>query len=51
MNTYYTEYPTTEFKAENDKVALEKTKAKVVYRESDTENGRPFIMLREFNVT
>lgn len=44
---YYTEYPTREFKADSDEAALAKTKAKVVYRESDSETGAPFIMLRD----
>lgn len=43
----YTEYPTTEFNAESDSEALEKTKALVVYRESDTPDGTPFVILRK----
>lgn len=43
---YYTEYPTREFTANSDKEALAKTKARFVYRESDTTNGLPFIVLR-----
>jgi hypothetical protein len=44
---YYTEYPCEEFHASSDAEALKKTKAKIVYRESNTPDGRPFIMLRE----
>lgn len=46
MRIYYTEYPTTEFMASNDEEALNKTNAAFVYRESDSENGLPFIVLR-----
>lgn len=44
---YYTEYPTSKFNASSDEEALKKTTAKVVYRESDTKNGIPFVILRE----
>lgn len=48
---YYTEYPTWQFEANSDEEALLISKAKVLYRESDTEDGTPFIMLRNsFNV-
>jgi hypothetical protein len=47
LTEYYTEYPTTTFRAVNDDVALQHTKAKIVYRESDTIDGRPFIFLRK----
>lgn len=46
--TYYTEYPTTTFKAESDNVALIKAKhCKVLYRESNSKDGMPFIFLKE----
>lgn len=46
--TYYTEYPTTQFEAATDDVALKLTAARVVYRESITStDGLPFVMLRE----
>lgn len=44
---YYTEYPTGKFQAGSDKIALMLSKAKVLYRESETEDGKPFVMLRE----
>lgn len=44
---YYTEYPTTEFKTNSDKKAIKLSKAKVIYRESDSIDGRPFIIIRE----
>ena len=43
---YYTEYPTRQFQANSDDEAMSMSKAKVLYRESDTEDGTPFIMLR-----
>ena len=46
MNIYYTEYPTTKFMASTDDEALDKTNAAVVYRESGSEDGIPFIILR-----
>lgn len=45
---YYTEYPLGTFRAENDAVAAQNP-AEVVYRESDTDNGRPFIMIKDRN--
>lgn len=47
VKIYYTEYPTSEFKATSDNEALKVSKAKVIYRESETSDGRPFVMLRE----
>lgn len=44
---YYTEWPTREFDAISDEEALAKTNALFVYKESDTENGLPFITLRD----
>jgi len=44
---YYTEYPTYEFEADSDEEALKLTDSKVVYRESDTPDGMPFIILRD----
>ena len=44
---YYTEYPTGQFTASSDEEALRKTKALVLYRESETFDGRPFIMLKD----
>ena len=46
MRIYYTEYPTTKFMASDDEEALNKTNAAVVYRESDSEDGTPFVILR-----
>ncbi len=43
---YYTEYPMTTFKASSDEEALNRSTAKVLYRESDTKDGTPFIVLR-----
>lgn len=45
---YYTEYPTGQFECESDEKARE-NKAKVIYRESDTRDGRPFVMVKESN--
>ena len=44
---YYTEYPTGQFNANSDSEALNKSKAKVIYRESNSQTGRPFIILKE----
>lgn len=44
---YYTEWPRGQFSAVSDQEALQKTKALVVYRQSDTEDGMPFVMVRE----
>lgn len=44
---YYTEYPFGEFTAESDEEALTKSNAKVIYRESDTEDGSPFVFLKD----
>ena len=46
MTIYYTEYPTGSFKAKSDAEALALAKAKVLYKESDTPDGTPFIMVR-----
>jgi hypothetical protein len=46
---YYTEYPTATFTSSTDEEALKQTKALVVYRESDTKDGLPFIILRDKN--
>jgi hypothetical protein len=46
MKRYYTEFPMDEFDAASDEEALNRTKAQFVYTESDTENGLPFIILR-----
>lgn len=47
MTQYYTEFPRGSLQAENDEEALKKTKAKVIYKESDTKDGIPFIMVRD----
>lgn len=49
MRIFYTEYPTTKFMASDDDEALDRTNAAVVYRESDSENGTPFVILRNEN--
>ncbi len=49
MTIYYTEYPTGTFTAKSDSAALKKSRAGVVYRESDTPDGRPFVILRDPN--
>lgn len=43
---YYTEYPTGQFEASCDKTARKKSRAKFIYKESETENGLPFIIVR-----
>ena len=48
MRIYYTEYPRGQFKAESDSKALEVSKAQVIYRESDSKDGRPFITIRDW---
>jgi len=47
MIIYYTEYPTGSFKANNDEEALAKSNAEVIYKESDTGDGLPFIIIRD----
>lgn len=47
MTIYYTEYPTGKFLARNDREALIKNNAKVIYKESESKNGTPFVMIRE----
>lgn len=44
---YYTEFPTGEFEAKSDEEALQISTAKFIYKESDTTDGRPFIVLRD----
>ena len=44
---YYTEWPTGQFSAASDQEALRKTNALVVYRESNTDDGTPFVMVRQ----
>ncbi len=39
MTLYYTEYPTGTFVAGSDRAALKKSRARVVYRESDTRTA------------
>ena len=46
MTIYYTEYPTGEFEAASDEEALKYSEAALVYKESDTPDGLPFIVLR-----
>jgi hypothetical protein len=47
LRWYYTEYPMWKFVADNDEEALNRTNAKVVYREDDTSpDGIPFVILR-----
>lgn len=46
MRRYYTENPYGEFDCDSDENALLKTKAKFVYRQSDTPDGMPFVTLR-----
>lgn len=48
MPTYYTEYPKGEFYADNDDEALAyEPDAKVIYKESDTKDGFPIIIIRD----
>lgn len=52
MTTYYTEYPTGEFEAETDESALRlELDAKVIYKQSDTEDGLPMIVIRDTQPT
>lgn len=44
---YYTENPTGQFESRNDEEALTSSNAKIIYRESETDNGLPFIILRD----
>lgn len=46
MYRYYTENPKGEFDCESDEKALKQTNAKFVYRESDSMDGKPFVILR-----
>lgn len=51
MPTYYTEYPTGEFFADNDEEALlYEPDAKVIYKESDTSDGFPMIFIRDTHI-
>jgi hypothetical protein len=51
MPIYYTEYPTGEFFADNDEEALlYEPDAKVIYKESDTADGFPMIVIRDTHV-
>ena len=45
---YYTEFPYGEFDCASDEEALNKSQAKLLYRENDSPNGRPFVILRNF---
>jgi hypothetical protein len=47
MKTYYTEFPESSFVAEDDTNAQRSTTAKFLYRESDTPDGTPFVVLRD----
>jgi hypothetical protein len=47
MTIYYTEYPKGEFQARTDDEALKKSHARIIYKESETVDGRPFIFVRE----
>lgn len=49
MERYYTEYPTGEFDASSDEEALKLSHAEVIYRQSNTWNGRPFLIIRPEN--
>lgn len=44
---YYTEYPMGQFYAEGDEEAKQISKALVIYKESDTRDGTPFLIIRE----
>lgn len=47
MKTYYTEYPTGEFVAVSDAEARRRGRnALIIYRESDTPDGTPFIIVK-----
>ena len=47
MNKYYTEYPYGEFSAQDDEAALKISDAEIIYKESDTVDGLPLVMLRD----
>ena len=47
MKNYYTEFPESEFRAKDDIDAQRSTTAKFLYRESDTPDGTPFVVLRD----
>lgn len=47
MKMYYTNYPRGQFQAKSDSKALEISKAKVIYKDNDTSDGTPFIILRK----
>lgn len=46
LRIYYTEYPTGQFKASSDLQAAQ-NKAKVVYRESESADGTPFVIIKD----
>lgn len=46
MKTYYTEYPKGQFKAASDEEAI-KNNALVVYRESEVETEKDFVVLKK----
>ncbi len=51
MPEYYTEYPMGQFYADNDEEALlYELDAKVIYKESDTDDGFPMIIIRDTRV-
>lgn len=43
---YYTEFPTSKFTANSDEEALASTAAKVVYKDSNPGDKKPYILLR-----
>lgn len=45
-NIYYGEYPTCRFYAVDDEDAMSRSSSKVLYREGDSKDGRPFVILR-----
>ena len=47
MTKYYTEYPKGYLYAKDDDEVLVVCSARLIYRESDTEDGRPFIVIRD----
>lgn len=47
MPIYYTEEPFGEFRTENDELALRVSDTNIIYRESNTTDGKSFVFLRE----
>jgi hypothetical protein len=47
LKKYYEEYPKGEFLCSSDERALEVSKAKILYRKSDTEDENSIIILRK----